>query len=798
VEDLAVRSVLGAIVFLGLGLTLGVASPRSAPQARRALSFKPTAGVVATASKASVLVDTGDGRFLRVKPPGTGKPRIALADAIGDVNGDGRPDLVTHYSDDQNDTCSESDGVEVCSSYAYVSLHKRNGTFGGGRVVWTSDTSDVAASAIADVNGDGKPDVVLATVNAFDGTGSLVVLAERGNGKFRRVKPSLGTGGEATDSITGETVAVAAVDVNGDGRRDLVAAGAKVSVFLNLGGGRFAPRRSYRVGPGVTALTARDLNRDGRPDLAVARNATEGRVTVLLNRGGGSFGARHDYAVGNGPVSVAIGDLNGDRRPDLATANFDTATASVLLNRGGGRFGARLDYATSRAPRAIAVGRFNRDGRRDLVVPTFNGIGGDAVTVLVETPGLCDVQDVWSRPLATASRTLQLSGCKIGTVSHASSTGFSRGHVIAQSQAPGAVLPGGSVDLTVSDGPGPKKLRPFPTFKAPKSYPLPKGGKAVAVADLNGDGAPDVVTGNCGNTVSVLLNMGHGALAPRQDYRVAECSDAVKLADLNGDGRPDIVSSGDDGDVSVLLNQGDGTFGPRHNYVAESGPTYGTDYVAVVDVDGDGKPDLAVLNNFEAAHGLTVYFGNGDGTFGSPRNYDIAGDAEAVVAADLNGDGKLDLPSLGLGGIVEIVNAGGGTLEQTRSYDAGGDGSTIFAGKLTGGANADLVVTYPDAGTVQVFLNEGDGALRPYTAYRAPGESVAIGDLNGDGTLDLAVSGKTVSIVRNRGNGTFTARRQYSTGAKSPRAVAIGDLNGDGKPDLVTANGTTVVVLIAR
>jgi FG-GAP-like repeat len=248
----------------------------------------------------------------------------------------------------------------------------------------------------------------------------------------------------------------------------------------------------------------------------------------------------------------------------------------------------------------------------------------------------------------------------------------------------------------------------------------------------------------------------------------------------------------------VLLNHGDGTFASRHDYVSENGTTYGTDYVAVADVDGDGKPDLEVLNGFEAAHGLTVYVGNGDGTFGSPRNYDLAGDAEAIVAADLNGDGKIDLPSLDLGGIVEIVNAGGGNLEQTYSYDAGGEGSSIFAGELTGGQNADLVVTYPDAGTVQVFLNEGDGALRPYTAYVAPGESVAIGDLNGDGTQDLAVAGKTVSILRNRGNGVFTARRQYTMGPKPPHAVAIGDLNGDGKPDLVTANGTTVVVRLAR
>src|SRR5919109_916402 len=105
-----------------------------------------------------------------------------------------------------------------------------------------------------------------------------------------------------------------------------------------------------------------------------------------------------------------------------------------------------------------------------------------------------------------------------------------------------------------------------PSFGAAKSYALPGGGQSVAVADVNGDGAPDVVTANCGHSVSVLLNRGHGALAARQDYRTADCPQTVALADLNGDGRPDIVAGGEDGIVSVLLNQGDGTFGPKHDY----------------------------------------------------------------------------------------------------------------------------------------------------------------------------------------------------------------------------------------
>jgi hypothetical protein len=777
------------LLCLGLGLTVGTSESRSAPL--HGLSFSSQSGsTVVGPSNASVLVDEGSGRFVRVKAQGS---QVAVADAIGDLNGDGKPDLVTHSNDDENDTCSESDGVEVCSAYVYVSLSRKNGTFHPPRIVYESDSADVAAAAVADVNRDGKRDLLIALEDNLNGAPGVLVMLGAGKGKFRR----------AQFVPTANPVAITAGDVNGDGRPDVVTAGSNgtVTVLLNHGG-RLATSRAYRVGSRPTALVIGDLNGDRRPDLAVARSSgAVHAVTVLLNRGHGSFGSKRSYPTGNHPASVAIGDLNGDHRPDLATANTPVGTVSVLVNEGGGRFRAKLDYATASTPIAVAVGKFNSDRRRDLVVPTSYGELGKPVTVLVNTPGLCDVQDVWDVPEASAATTLAAAGCSVGTVSHAASHGFAAGRIVGQKPDAGAVLNGGSVDLTVSDGPGPGKIAAAPSFGTAHSYAIPKGGDRVAIGDVNGDGAADVVTVSCGHSVSVFLNTGHGALAARQDYTTAACPQTVALADLNGDGKPDIVVGGEEGTISVLMNQGDGTFGPKHDYVrGGEGDLADVNYVAVGDLNGDGKPDLATANGFESS-GVSVLLNNGDGTFAARRDYHLAAGAESIGIGDFNGDGKLDLVTDEFGDLTVLLNDGGGEFHQAGVASAGGaDYSYVFVGDLTADGYPDVVVVNEGSGAAQVLLDNVTGTLRPSVAYPASSNLtwVAIGDANRDGTQDLVTAGKSLSLLRNRGDGTFLAKRGYTMGTRAPRGVALGDLNGDGKPDLVAVNGVTVVVRLAR
>jgi hypothetical protein len=428
------------LLLVGLGLTVGVASPRSAPRAARSLSFASTTGVVArSGSNASVLVDMGRGRFVRVKRQRTGRPRIAVADAIGELNGDGKPDLVTHYNSSEDGEGITIDGVTVYPAYAYVNLSTKKGRFRGRHQVFESDYADVTSAAIGDVNGDGRRDILLALSDDVYGGSGVVLLLGRGHGRFEHA--NVGKHSRYFLRTPHDPVSVAAVDVNLDGRLDVATANESgtVSLFLNRGGETFASRRNLRIGPDPVALAVGDLNGDKRPDLAVVRSGGGlHAVTVLLQRGGGSFGSRRKYETGTRPVSISIGDLNGDRRPDLVTAN-GTATVSVLLGEGGGAFRTRLDYATGANPGPAAIGKLDANRRRDLVIPALGG-----VTILVNTPGLCNVQDVWGLQQAAATRTLALSGCGVGTVSHAASRGFAAGRVVSQSPESGAELQGGT------------------------------------------------------------------------------------------------------------------------------------------------------------------------------------------------------------------------------------------------------------------------------------------------------------------------------------------------------------------
>jgi hypothetical protein len=248
---------------------------------------------------------------------------------------------------------------------------------------------------------------------------------------------------------TGGSGDLAIADLNGDGKPDLAAPNDAntVSVLLNRGDGRYAPRRHYATGHGPESLVIADLNGDGKPDLATA-NAYASAVSVLLNRGDGRFEPRSDYATGADPGSIAIADLNGDGKPDLATANFHADTVSVLLNRGDGSFTPPSDYATGAGLGSLALADLNGDGRQDVLTSD-----GNTVSVLINKPGLCDVQPVTDMVLAAARRKLAGANCRVGKVRRVYSTDRAAGWVLSQKPRFGVVRRGGAkVNLVVSRG----------------------------------------------------------------------------------------------------------------------------------------------------------------------------------------------------------------------------------------------------------------------------------------------------------------------------------------------------------
>ena len=267
---------------------------------------------------------------------------------------------------------------------------------------------------------------------------------------------------------------------------------------------------------------------------------------------------------------------------------------------------------------------------------------------------------------------------------------------------------------------------------------------------------------------------------------------AVVAADFNGDGKMDLATANVfNNTVSVFMGNGDGTFQPAVNY--DTGGS-GSCSIVAADFNRDGKMDLAVTNAY--SNTVSIFLGNGDGTFHSAVTYSTGSEPNAIVAADFNGDGKIDLAIANYGDntVSILLGNGDGTFPQTPSntYSTGTGPTSIAAGDFDANGTMDLATANYNANTVSVFLGNGDGTFTAHNdiATGVGPITVAVADLNHDGKLDLAVADATAnsySVLLGNDDGTFAAHTDYPAGS-DPVAIAAVDLNGDGIPDLVTTN----------
>ena len=376
-----------------------------------------------------------------------------------------------------------------------------------------------------------------------------------------------------TPLITGsEPYHLSSGDLDGDGRIDLVVAnssGSSVEVFWNDGNGEFSDPLTLQLpGAGGASLQPRwiatgDLNGDQRLDIVCALSSSS-KVRVFYGLGNRQFNdVGSDVSVDSSPRSVAIADFNADGRPDLAVANYgfngDGATTTVLLNQGGGSFTASTLSVLS-APICLAAADMDADNDMDLVVANYNS---NKLTLL-------------------------------------------RNH---------------------GDG----------TFAPPLQLPAGAKPSSIAISDLNADGRPDIICTNSaalsGGSIGVIMNLGQNAYAAMVEYAAGTGAFSVAIADLDADGYPDIVSAdysnGGASNVSVFRNTGNGTLSPR--FAVPTG--MGSVALVLATLDSDHRQDIAVANRFSNSISL-LYFhpspiyvrsgadgGPGDGaTWGSAFN----------------------------------------------------------------------------------------------------------------------------------------------------------------------------------
>ncbi|MHC1703733.1 MAG: FISUMP domain-containing protein [Tenuifilaceae bacterium] len=374
-----------------------------------------------------------------------------------------------------------------------------------------------------------------------------------------------------------------------------------------------------------------------------------------------SFAAKVDFASGVGPEYIAIGDIDGDGKSDLAISNWNDNTISIYRNTSTsgsittGSFAPKVDIVSGTYPYPIVLGDVDGDNKLDLIVANY---GSNTVSVY--------------RNISTS------------------------GSISASSFA-------AKVDFTTGANPN-----------------------SVSIRDLDGDGRPDLLVVNVtDNTVSILRNLSSigiittSSFAPKVDFSTGTSPEGIATGDIDGDGKPDIiVSNFPSNTISVFRNTcsigsiAASSFDAKINFNTGSGPHY----VALGDIDGDSKTDIAVAN----------YYGNSVSVF---RNTSTTG---SIVTGSLSA--KIDFTT----------------------------------------------------------------GLTPY--------SVAIGDIDGDGKPDLVAPNNysgTVSVLKNISTtgsistGSFTAKVDYTTGT-TPVGVIIGDLDGDNKPDLVVTNSGSSTISVLR
>ncbi len=288
---------------------------------------------------------------------------------------------------------------------------------------------------------------------------------------------------------------------------------------------------------------------------------------------------------------------------------------------------------------------------------------------------------------------------------------------------------------------------------------------------------------------------------------------SVAVGDFNGDGWLDLaVANGGtpprylDAGISVLLGNGDGSFQAARSFGAGSGPSF----VAVGDFNGDGVPDLAVINT--GAFRVSVLLGNGDGSFKVARSFEAGSYSRSIAVGDFNGDGVPDLAlTNGVSNSASVLLGNGdGSFQAARSFGAGNFPISVVVGDFNGDGVPDLAVANSSStiygGTVSVLLGKGDGSFKTAQSFGAGGDptSVTVADFNGDGVPDLAVANyytNNVSVLLGNGDGSFQAPRSFGAG-HNPSSLAVGDFNGDGMPDLAVTDDVypsgagTVSVLI--
>jgi cysteine-rich repeat protein len=322
-------------------------------------------------------------------------------------------------------------------------------------------------------------------------------------------------------------------------------------------------------------------------------------------------------------------------------------------------------------------------------------------------------------------------------------------------------------------------------FFEPTLFETDFGPQTIVSADLNGDGALDLVTTNTAESLSVLLGNGTGGFSRLPDVDVEEGGDGLVVADLDGDNALDLVScSSIFNKVEVFRGLGNGSFAPLVTF-----PVIDPDSLVIADFNGDDLRDLVSTSDT----GVEVFLNNGAGGFLGPRRSETGSRIATLQSDDFNEDGNLDLITLTKDNedtFLLLLGDGAGNFAVQAPQPSGGAGD-ILVEDFNGDSVLDLVVARLFASEVGFLIGDDLGTFSEVqtSEIRSPSALVA-GDINSDGVLDLGIASgldqkNTAHLAVSLGNGagSFASPLLFSAGRADPRSLVLADFNGDGAFD---------------
>jgi hypothetical protein len=641
-------------------------------------------------------------------------------------------------------------------------------------------------TAVVDVDGDGVVDIV--EVDTFP---SASIALGLGNGTFAP---------PVTYPLTDYPMGLAVADLDGDGSPDIATAqqGQTIEVLLNHGDGTFAPAVAYQVAEAPRAIAIGDLSGDGKPEIVITHEGFQ--ISVVPNFGDGTFGTPIVYPASNNPDRIAIGDVTGDGRQDVVVTD-DFGGVDIYANTGSGGLAPRFTYPTADEPRGLALVDIVGDSGLDIVLATHTADANflQQISVLENVGGAFPSEDdyvvggVYPAPISVGDVNddgvldVVLAGSSIdprnsvGVAYGLVGGGFAPSLPYRTLQATGSALADvdgdGKLDIVVQTRAGAEPLlnNGDGTFAQPTPISLSFIPDYVAVRDLDGDGADDVIVDgvdNNGAYAGVFFGDGHGGLAPLLVQNASFGPAAIQTGDIDGDGQADIVIPDR---YQALANVwiGHGRAFTTSIVTLPQNAVIAT----LVDLDHDGVRELVGVSN---NGNLSVMKFHSNGTFTATAGIPV-GTPYGIAYGDVNGDGNQDVVVSTDTGVMKtfLGNGNGGWLSTAVST---GHAGWIALGDVDGDHVLDLVTNS------EIEHGNGDGTfVFPQNSQFFVGDSIRLRDINGDSYLDV-ISGSglfgIVWVALNNGDGTFRVQ-SYAGGIRS---VAVGDFDKDGRPDLVTAS----------